>query len=161
MHARSILFGLALLLIACTPEPEPIRFGEEQGAFCKMTIADARFAAELVTRTSKVYKFDSIECLAGYYLAHPELHDQVHSLWVAGFQAPETWHAVDEAFFLRSPTLRSPMGANLTAFAPPMTPEAALNAFGGEILTWDDVLAYVAAHPMRLSRPTAHADAHR
>ncbi|MCC6725443.1 MAG: hypothetical protein IT258_13125, partial [Saprospiraceae bacterium] len=47
------------LLTACTPTAEPISFGEDMCAHCKMTIVDEQFAAEAVSQKGKVYKFDA------------------------------------------------------------------------------------------------------
>src|SRR5690606_2679515 len=52
--------------------------------------------------------------------------------------------SIDDALFLHSEMLRSPMGANLTAFrSDAMTPAALVNSFGGVVMTWDEVLEHV------------------
>lgn len=143
---------LAVLLAACAPEPEPIRYGEDQGAFCKMTISDARYGAELVTKTGKVYKFDSVECLTGYLHAAPEAQRTIHSLWVTDFERPGTLIDAETALFLHSDRLRSPMGMNLTAFSPEAVPDVLRETYGGEVLEWPGVLTLVA----ETERPSAH-----
>ncbi len=145
---RSPALRLALLMLlalpaACTPEPRPIRYGEDTCAHCIMTVSDARYGAELVTTTGKTYVFDSIECLAGYLLQERDGTDRIHSLWVTDFEQPGTLIPAEDAVFLHSPALRSPMGMNLTAFAPTADPARLRAEHGGEILTWDDVLALV------------------
>ena len=132
-----------LNLAACTPEPRPIAHGDDHCAYCKMTIADERYGAELVTTTGKVYVFDSIECLAAHQLEERVAEEAVHSLWVVDFQAPPKLVAVPDAFFLHSRDLRSPMGANLTAFGPGITQQAVTHSFFGEILDWPGVLGLV------------------
>jgi copper chaperone NosL len=106
-----------------------------------MTLMDERFGSELVTATGKVYVFDSIECLASFAL---DFTDEVHSLWVTNFRAPSQLVRVEEAFFVKSPLLKSPMGMGLVAFGEGMTPEDAVNSFAGEVLDWDGVLGLVA-----------------
>lgn len=145
--ARIAMPAMATLLVlgGCRePGPVPIAYGTDQGELCRMTITDERYGAELVTRTGKVHKFDSIECLAGFRLAMADTAD-IHSLWVTDFADPPTLIRIEDAFFLESRDLKSPMGANLTAFGPGMTREAALNAFYGEILSWPQVLDRVRA----------------
>ena len=44
--------------------------------------------------------------------------------------------SLDEAFFLHSLDLPSPMGMNLTAFSPRITQQRALHSIFGEILNW-------------------------
>jgi hypothetical protein len=58
-------------------------------------------------------------------------------------KAPELIRA-EEALFLVSPTLKSPMGLGLTAFARAEDRDGAVTAFGGSALDWDGVRALVA-----------------
>ncbi len=143
--SRTVTAGVAvaaLVLIAgCTPEPAEIRYGEDSCVHCMMTVSDERYGTELVTGTGKTLTFDSIECLAAYTDANPKL--DVHSLWVTAFDDPGKLIPLDSATFLRSENLRSPMGMNLTAFSPAMTPDAAINAFAGRVLTWEEVVELV------------------
>ncbi len=146
MRARSLsgaLVALALGVAACAPEPTPIVYGADLCVHCRMAIVDDRYGAELVTGTGRTHTFDSIECLADYVLG---LDDpaSVHSLWVTSFQHPGALVAVDDVHFLHSEMLRSPMGANLTAFRKDaITPRSLVDSFGGTVLTWDEVLAHV------------------
>lgn len=147
---------LPLALAACTPEPRPIQYGHDRCDHCMMTLSDARYGAQLVLETGKVRTFDSVECLAGYLASHPDEAARAHSQWVTDFGAPETLVRVEDAFFLHSEHLRSPMGADLTAFAA-MTPDAATNAFGGRILDWAGVQDHLGAAPHdTVARPAAH-----
>ena len=137
----ALLVALGLVVLAgCQPEPRAIRYGEDVGAHCKMTVSDARFGSELLTTTGKTHVFDSVECLANYVLAHPELADQTHSLWVTAYDAPGELIPLDSAFFVRSPQVQSPMGGGLAAFGTGTTHEAALGQVEGEVLDWADVL---------------------
>ncbi len=107
----------ALLLSGCsTPKPVPIVIGQDLCAFCEMLISDPGYPAQLVTKTGKAYKFDSIECLLAFVHDGPVARDQVHSMWVTDFNEPGKLLKVEEAHFLRSGQLRSPMGLNVTAF---------------------------------------------
>ena len=61
--------------------------------------------------------------------------------------------AIEDALFLHSEMLRSPMGANLTAFRrDAITPIALVDSFGGVVLSWDEVLDHV--------RRNGHTHAH-
>ena len=150
-----------LNLAACTPAPKPIAHGLDHCAYCKMTIADERYGAELVTTKGKVYVFDSIECMAAHQLEERVPEEAVHSRWVVDFQAPPNLVAVPDAFFLHSRDLRSPMGANLTAFGPGITQQAVTHSFFGEILDWPGVLGLIDTTMLGDSAgsmtPTGHA----
>ena len=146
MAVAGALF-LTISLSACAPSPQPHAHGHDACAYCMMTLADERYGAELVTRTGKIYRFDSIECLAAHQLEGRVAASDVHSLWVVDFQDPPTLVATEAAFFLHSRDLRSPMGANLTAFGPGIGQQAVSHAFYGEILDWDGVMALVDSLP--------------
>ena len=141
--ARRSALTLALVapLAGCDTGPRPIAYGEETCARCLMTVADERYGAEAVTTRGRVYVFDSVECLAAWALEHDPA--DIRSLWVTDFHDPPTLIAVEDAVFLRSPVLRSPMGMGLTAFGDGIREEAILDAFAGELLEWEGVLALV------------------
>ena len=136
------------LLAGCEPGPQPIRYGEDVGAYCRMTISDPRFGAELVTTTGKTFKFDSIECLTGFVAEHPEVYEAAHSVWVVPFDAPGTLIPVAEAHFLQSAVLPSPMGGGLAAYTTAAAREAARTEKGGAALDWAAVLTRDGAEGM-------------
>jgi copper chaperone NosL len=107
-----------------------------------MGVAEARFAAELVTRQGRVYRFDSVECLATYYLREADFA-RVHSIWVTDLNEPTRLLRLEEAAFVHSASLRTPMGAGLAAFEAATGRARALAAAPGEVLTWSQVLAWV------------------
>ena len=151
---------LALLGTACTPEPQPFHYGEDACDYCRMAISSDRHATQLVTSTGKVHNFDSIECLAGYVQENDVAQEDVRAMYVTDFRSS---HAelipVQEAFFLHSANLKSPMGLNLTAFSDQIRREAVLDSFAGELLAWDEVLSLVDREWLQDSsaRPAAHA----
>lgn len=141
--AAVVSAALVLLSLAgCGPSgPVPVAIGEDGCSQCLMTVADERYATELITTKGKVHFFDSVECLAAFYLEQDP--DDVASLWVTDFHTQARMIQVQDAFFLRSKDLRSPMGMNLTAFGDGISRESVLNSFFGEILDWPGVLALV------------------
>lgn len=136
------LVVIPLLLSACAPEPRPIRYGEDACAFCMMTVSDERYGTEWVTPKGKVFVFDSIECLAAFERAGEE---EAGSRWVTDFAAPGALISLEGAHFLHSPSLRSPMGMDLTAFGRDVSPRTLVDAYGGTVLGWDEVVALVAS----------------
>lgn len=146
MRTSRTLMSLVLLLflVACTPEPRALRYGHDTCERCRMGLVDARFGTELVTTTGKVYAFDSIECMAAY-VNEGSLDDaMIHSLWVTDFDQPDHLLSVAEATFVYSPSIHSPMGGNLAAFAQAQPSQVALQHGAATILTWPEVLAHVA-----------------
>ena len=133
-----LLLGLAFT--SCTPEPQPIQYGFDGCEHCKMTISDARYGTEMVTKKGKVYKFDSIECMASF-LNEQEEKDAVAHLLVTNFEEPEKLIAVESAVILQSESLPSPMGMFLTAFARQEAAQQYLSEKGGALLSWEETLA--------------------
>jgi len=132
----------ALLLAACSVEPQPIHLGSEECSHCRMVISDRQFTAQALTAKGRAFKFDAIECLAGWVRGDDAVPAaDLHSLWVADFADPEAWLPAEGAVFLKSPDVRSPMGAGLTAHASAEAARRVQADVGGEILTWSEVVA--------------------
>ncbi|MGB9873912.1 MAG: nitrous oxide reductase accessory protein NosL [Hydrogenobacter sp.] len=124
----------ALFLFSCAPEkPQPIKLGEDVCEYCKMVIADKRFAAEVITKKGKIYKFDAIECMVGYY---NENEENIKKAYVVNFNAPDEFLPADEAYYVRSPQIRSPMGMNISAYRSREDAQKAIMGKQGEILEW-------------------------
>ena len=130
---------LAVTAACAVPGPRPVAMGQEACGYCRMTVSDARFAAEARTTHGRLYVFDSIECLASYTQAAPP--GTVSAVWVTDHDHPGTFVAADSATFWRVAGPASPMGKGLlaTAGAPP-----AGVAEPGAPLRWRDVLALMA-----------------
>jgi copper chaperone NosL len=139
---RPSLLTAAWLLAGCTRSPQPIAYGGDACDYCRMVISDQRYGAELVTAKGKVHKFDSVECLAAYYLERRG-EGSVASVWVADFQRPGTLVPAEAARYLRVSGPASPMGKGLMAFAPSADTAGLRRTFGGDPLRWTDVLALV------------------
>jgi len=108
---------VALLLSGCSaPKPAKVVIGQDSCAMCNMVISDARFATQVVTKTGKAYKFDSIECMVAFLVDGTVPKDQIHSAWVSDYLNPGTWLKAEDARYLQSVKVRSPMGLNLSAF---------------------------------------------
>ena len=138
--ARIAMATLALVASACSPAgPRELRLGQEQCGYCRMTIDDARFAAQARTDKGKVQTFDSIECLADWAAAAPA--GTVAGAWVSDFRAPGTWLDADDARFVRLTRTSSPMGRGLAAVRAGTT-SADLAAIGAEgpAVGWAELL---------------------
>lgn len=130
--------------IACARGPTPIQYGQDNCDFCRMTISDPRFGAELVTARGKVYTFDSVECLASYYVAQDSAARAGASVWVTDFQHPNTFIPAENAHYVfGAARIHSPMGRGLLALAPDANVEGAAREFQGERMSWTQLLATI------------------
>lgn len=133
---------LALLLAACgEPGPVPIAWGERECDYCHMTAVQPEYAAELVLRTGKVFIFDDPGCLAAFVREGMADPAAVHSMWVNDFLAPDGPPLrVEEATFLRSDSLRTPMNHGVAALRPGPGADNLRTALGGSLVTWGEVV---------------------
>lgn len=142
--ASTACIAVALLLSSCgSPGPRPLAAGVDACADCLMVLDAGGHGAELVSSTGRIFTFDSVECMANHLRG--QMETDVHSLWVTDFSNPAQFVAAAEAHYLVSPTLGSPMGLGVTAFARAEDRDGAVHAFGGEPLDWSGVKALVAA----------------
>jgi copper chaperone NosL len=142
---RALAFAaLMLSLGACASGPQPIAYGEDECAHCQMAIMDQRYGTVLVTAKGKVYKFDSIECMADFQ-ATEKLSDA--QPYVTAYNAPGQLVKVEDALIVHSEQLPSPMGGNLTAFTDRPADELAQQYGGTVISQWTRVLELVQKQP--------------
>lgn len=137
------LFSLIplFLLLACSTEPQKIDYGNENCHLCGMTISDDRFASELVMKTGKVQKYGSIECMVNDIQKTIKFDkNNVDNLYVMDMTNPGFFIPVSKSYFLISPKIKSPMGANLAAFGNKSTAEEKKSKWGGNIYDWDTLL---------------------
>ncbi|MDX1671098.1 MAG: nitrous oxide reductase accessory protein NosL [Balneolaceae bacterium] len=139
LYIKGLILTAAMLLLAsCSQQPEKIHYGSDECEFCKMMITDNRFAAQLVTDKGKVYKFDAIECLADYINEQPGKAEGA-KFWVSNFANPGEWVGVDQAHFVKSEEIQSPMGESLLAFCTVEQRRNHLSEFNGKPITWEEI----------------------
>lgn len=134
MKYTSLLFIFLLMFGGCKVEPEPIHYGSDACHYCSMTIVDTQHAAEFVTDTGKVFKFDAIECMMN---GLKETEGTKMTLFmVNGFENPGQLINADKATYLISENIPSPMGENLSAFESREVAEKVQSEQTGELFTW-------------------------
>lgn len=140
MHLKvGMGLGLVLILVmACQPEVEQINFGKDQCVYCKMTISDRRYGAELVTQKGKVHKFDAIECMLDYM---KENEDDFAFRMAVAYENPGRLQQTDSLNYLISRNMPSPMGAFLTAFSTLSIAQEFKEDKGGELYSWTEIVS--------------------
>lgn len=130
---------IMMLLTACSQEPADIHYGGDECTHCKMMITDDRFASQIVTKTGKSIKFDSIECMATYAGDHKaELKSAKY--WVSNFSNPGNWIDIQHAFIVRSEVINSPMGASLLAIDSQKSLVQHLAEYPGKTESWKQLV---------------------
>ena len=72
-----------------------------------------RSSAEIVTK-GKVHRFDDIGCMLAYAQSNDLSPDKAH-FWVMDFDST-TWIKGEEAYYVLSPGIHTPMGYGIIAF---------------------------------------------
>ena len=130
---------LTLSLSGCNTEPKPIRMGQDNCDFCKMTISDNRFGAEIVTKKSKIYKFDDAHCVIAFVQSNKVVQPEIAGIYFTNFSNPHQLINVEHAYFLQSPGLKSPMNGNIAAFSHEDSLINILPKFKGNKISWEDM----------------------
>ena len=122
-------------LQACSPEPQPIKYGKDACDNCKMIIMDKRFANEWVTDKSKVYRFDDVHCL----VAFRKTNDSKGTIYINDYAGSKELVKVEELLFVSAQELKSPMGGNVAAFKDKVSADEFLKKSNGKNLLWSEV----------------------
>lgn len=104
-----------------------------------MTLSDARFGAELVSKKSKVYKFDDEHCIVAFMNADKIKKEDIGEIYFTDFMPPHELINVKNAHFLQSPNLKSPMNGNIAAFSHEDSLAKVFPQFLGNKISWEDV----------------------
>lgn len=140
MNRIIILPVLAIFVLACSAEPEPLHFGKDNCYTCKMTLMDRKFGAEVVTKKGKVYKFDDINCMINFNNSGYEPESNVAYRLVVDFSKPGTLIKAEDAFYVKSEQIKSPMASEVAAFEKKENMKTSNNEWHGIYLTWGELV---------------------
>jgi copper chaperone NosL len=137
MKTLLALLVLSTLLVSCGTSPQPIEYGHMSCDFCKMTVVDQRYAAQLVTTKGKSFVFDAAECLINYTNTEENKRHEFSHILVTDYLTPAKLINAKTASFIRSEQLPSPMGAFITSVEKGDDAKALKDENGGMIYSWD------------------------
>jgi copper chaperone NosL len=140
LAAIFFLFLVADFTSCGETRPEPLKFGHDGCAYCKMTIIDPKFGAELITRKGKIFKFDAVECMINFEKNKYVKPEEIGRYYVIDASG-KGLIAAEEAIFMHSEKLPSPMGANISAFSVSAENEALIKSYNGKKMNWQQVLS--------------------
>ena len=130
---------IVVISLSCSVEPQPINYGSDACEFCKMTIVENRWAAEIVTDKGKAYKYDAIECMMNYMNRKDISSDGLALLLVDDYSQPGVLIDATKATYIKSEAIPSPMGAFLSAFENAEEAKATVAEKGGEIFDFEEL----------------------
>ncbi|HQE33292.1 MAG TPA: nitrous oxide reductase accessory protein NosL [Flavobacterium alvei] len=94
---------------------DPIKLNKDNCDFCKMSIADGKYAAEIITQKGRIYKFDDIGCMVNY--CKENTNTKIGAYFVSNFAQDNVLIPAETAFFLSGGTIQSPMHGGIIAFS--------------------------------------------
>ena len=134
--------GLLLILFSCKVEPQKINYGIDHCVFCEMTVVDKTHASEYVTKKGKSYIFDSIECMV-HKMNQEHNESDLAFILVNDYQNPGQLISAKSATYLITDKIKSPMGANLTAFGNMDKAKKIQQELGGSLYNWQELLTHL------------------
>jgi len=141
MRSKTSVFVVLLSLFfatSCKVEPKEINYGQDHCLLCDMTVVDKSHSAQYVTKKGRAYMFDAVECMV-MKVNKDKNEDLMEFLLVADYANPGNLVDAKTATYLISEKIKSPMGANLSAFSSNETAKEFLNKKGGKLFTWDQL----------------------
>lgn len=141
---RAVLAGALLCaLAACGGDARPVAIATGAPcAYCRMTISDARLAAEVVAPGEEPRQYDDIGCLANDLRTRPA--PQGARAFVADYQTGALT-AANDAVYTRVDAIATPMGSHLVAHATGAARDADARVRGGVRQTAADVFGTAGA----------------
>ena len=138
--SAALLIFLSFSFFSCAKtEVVPIKLNVDTCDFCKMTIADGKYAAEVITEKGRVFKFDDIMCMIQYKKENSNTKMTAH--YVNNYTQDNVLIPVKTAFFLSGGRIQSPMRGGVIAFSS----ENEAKEFGIKLkakqVTWEAVIA--------------------
>ncbi|TRX38874.1 hypothetical protein FNW52_02185 [Flavobacterium sp. ZT3R18] len=134
-----LLFLLSFSVFSCTNyNAVAIKLNTDNCDFCKMSIADGKFGAEVITQKGRVYKFDDIMCMVNYCRENSAI--KIKAFYVNDFTKENVLIPGETAFFLSGETILSPMKGGVIAFSSNKEAAALESKFKAESITWDAVI---------------------
>lgn len=129
---------VAGMFSSCAPKaPEAVKLNSDACDFCKMTISDGRFAAQMITNKGRVYKFDDLSCMQNYVREEPARKES--RLFIADFNKPAEFLEVEKASYVSGEGVGSPMGGNTAAFSDEASANSYAQKINGAVLNWGDI----------------------
>jgi copper chaperone NosL len=129
-------FFVATTIVSCDVKPQPLVLGKDNCYFCKMTVSDARFGAEVITKKGKIYKFDDVHCLLAFLKSREVAAKEIKDVYFVTFDGDHRFVKSEDATLLKGDELHSPMNGNVAAFSTADSMRIVMEAVKGTPVSW-------------------------
>ena len=131
---------ILFLLFSCgSKEAQPIKLNVDNCDFCGMSIADGKYAAEVITEKGRAYKFDDISCMMKYCKENSDT--KMGAYFVNDFAQDNVLIPTNAAFFLSGGAIQSPMRGGIIAFSKKADAKEMAIKLEAEPITWKAILS--------------------
>ncbi len=135
----ALFIVLSITFISCNnTSPQPVKLNVDNCDYCKMTIADGKFATELITQKGRIYKFDDLSCMIGFSKENKNIQNPLY--FISDFSGEHTFININNAHLVKSEEFRSPMGGNIAAFENFDNLKNVIKDMNTVRVVWDDLL---------------------
>jgi len=140
----AFVLGVVFLWPAQPSGPEPIVYGRDACAHCRMPLSQPGFGGEMRDAHGTLTKYDDVGCLVRAML---ERHREIPEAWVEDHDSAQLVPLLT-AHLVRTERSASPMGSGIVAFRDEAAARAFERATGGERVRLEDLVR----EPARLAR---------
>ena len=129
---------ITLILSSCGENgPQNIKLNIDDCDFCRMTISDGKFGAEIITKKGRAHVFDDLNCMISFL--HENDANNIRDYYVCDFQEVNHLINATTAWYVTHQDVRSPMGGNTAAFSSRQAAEAFATQYGATAIDWKSV----------------------
>lgn len=140
INTTAALLFLSVTILSCNAGPEPIKTGVDNCYFCKMTVSNIRFGAEIVTTKGKIYKFDDLHCVISFLQTKDLASVSIKEIYLTDFCGSHQLINVNKSYLIKIDNLRSPMGGNIAAFDNRDSLVKIQQHYNGSPVNWNELI---------------------
>lgn len=130
---------VTFLFTSCNTKPQPFAYGKDICDDCKMTIMDAKFGGEIITKKGKIYKFDDVHCLVNFMKGGTVKEADIAQTVFIDYENQNNFLDTESASFVTSDGLKSPMNSNTAAFSSKEKADEKSKQTNGTVKDWEQL----------------------
>lgn len=136
--ASCLIVAVAVLANCQKQAVEPVALAPaDMCAYCKMAISEKRYAAEFMDSEGQAFKFDEIGCMINF-IKEKKNATKITTYFVMDYDERQ-WIKADDARYVSSSELATPMRGGIIAFKNESKAEEAISKYHGKLLRFKDI----------------------
>ena len=139
LWAWCLIVGVAVFANCQKRTVEPVAIApEDMCSYCKMALSEKQYAAELIDGEGQPFKFDDIGCMLNF-VKKRSVSISASSFFVMDFDERQ-WIKADDAYYVQSSDLTTPMNGGIIAFKDRLPAQQAADKYHGKMLRFKELL---------------------